>query len=1106
MGASPIVHVGDLAQFLRFTARRRRWFHQGEYVSEVTDKKRPYPQRNSSIMDVTSDVMAETYQDADTVALQLHAIASDIQPFVEQVLEGLPPFLQCTSISLVVQAMRQATNVAVSQRVLDETLVLATAGLSHLLSTKHNPSMPSEFHALHSKREASQAKLQTRARRIQAKWFNARFRTLSCLPKLELSPFSLREPDPLHVKQTRFEHAQHRWEYLLQQLCRRQRQRRLTDVKATHTRHGYAQEDTDVLRSTFSPRDGGGHRRPSRLPHRDKIEDYVANILNHAVLRASWVLEMQALPHRPDLKCPLSLPPQQDHQRPLVLHVAMLLCPNLFGPHFGLLYQQYFAKHAVDANVVFEWTTVDVASLDFPTQALQRCLDGFFVCGAPDVSSANRLTSAPWYGALVDFVRALVAQDRPVGALGRGHVVLAEALGGRIDRRPTWQRAHNMLEEKVTTGFKQVQTRVRVLHTLHGEYVASMAAHPWIRTTTSMPVPGSMYAFVSSIKAPKRVLSFDGYPECSSLVFDMLSRLVDPDHSTSVLFKKASTTGGSLALDWVSAGPGVAHQFIHLFVPGAVARAKAGPCPSVLHDDDPRAVVPMAIFASKSPIPHVDFISDTDEYFSFALHEHVDSIVLGLNLSKDDHPIVFPRSCLNDMTDVADVFPALLSSKHHKHPLLVHIPRLTLVELKSLTILHAYQSRHVMKSPRVIPGSSPSSHNRLLTLCSALTRLADIHARLPPPPTKSAIVRPLHVTLIFPGEDASSFVKYSPQDLQKWWRVLNGAIAALHQPPPSKLTIVSRDATMLQVLRKMQPAWDFLFVLPPAAATVQDAVDIRRQAKVVARFADGVLLQKHHEFIACSRSMSPPVGLHVHPLSIVDLYHEVGLRVYVNANGPDAVTFLGPSSGPVREQVAFLLLGVDGVFTSNPHPVQDARKLLADRHSVVDEVRDAIRAHGRAAMAQVEADHAAESDRLTNVDGYRLYAHHYYNLPLESHEVDQWQQHTHPLQSQHSSLVLSGDTVLDYMERLHAVDVPTEAHRQLQSHATVSPVKTDNQRRDLHMAVKNPTLDQVRRGKPVKVGKRNRSVGFAFRSRHLVVNNDDESNWSQKSTPFDWRN
>ncbi|RHY92591.1 hypothetical protein DYB35_001993 [Aphanomyces astaci] len=151
--------------------------------------------------------MAEAYQDADAVALQLHAIASDIQPFVEQVLEGLPPFLQCTSISLVVQAMRQATSVSVSQRVLDETLVLATAGLSHLLSTKHNPSMPSEFHALHSKREASQAKLQTRARRIQAKWFNARFRTLSCLPKLELSPFSLREPDPVELPSTPLDSA-----------------------------------------------------------------------------------------------------------------------------------------------------------------------------------------------------------------------------------------------------------------------------------------------------------------------------------------------------------------------------------------------------------------------------------------------------------------------------------------------------------------------------------------------------------------------------------------------------------------------------------------------------------------------------------------------------------------------------------------------------------------------------------------------------------------------------------------------------------------------------------------------------------------------------------
>ncbi|RHY33333.1 hypothetical protein DYB32_001706 [Aphanomyces invadans] len=799
----------------------------------------------------------------------------------------------------------------------------------------------------------------------------------------------------------------------------------------------------------------------------------------------------------------------------------MLLCPNPFGSHFGLMYQRFFAKHAVDANVVFEWTIFDVASLDFPTQAMQRCFDGFFVCGAPDVSHAvaDHIAhrSAPWYTALVDFVRALVAQDRPVGALGRGHVVLAEALGGRIVRRSTWQRANNVLEEKVTTGFKQVLTRVRSLHTLHGEYVASLS-HPTIRAVSSLPIPGSMYPFVSCMKT-KHVLSYDGYPECNSLVFDLLSRVFDPDHGTSLnLFKKTpSGSAGSIALNWVSAGPMVAHQFIQLYIPGAVARSKAsheGGLRSVIHNVRNVAV---AIYAMKSPVPHVDFISDTEEYISFAINEHVESIVLGINLSRDDHPIVFPRSCLNDMTDVVEVFPSLFYSptrKKHRLPnqhheiAQVHIPRLTLHELKSLTILHAYQSRHVVKSPRLIPGSSSSSHNRLLTLYTALKRIAEIFERqrqvLHPSNYSSAkagaVVPPLHVTFTFPDEDSPTFVNYSPLDIQRWWRVLNGAIAALNHPTLlTKLTIVSRDATLLQILRKMQPAWDYVFVLP-VVTTFQNAMDVRRHAKIFARFADGILLQKNHEFIACPSPIAHRMGP-IDLVSVVDLYRDVGLRVFVNANSSENVTttILGATSGPVREQLAFVLLGVDGIFTSNPHPVQDARKLFAENHSVVDEVREAIHAHCLAASEKMELNRSAECEHLTNDDGYRLYAHHYYNLPLESHEFAHWQERRAPhLTSQHTSLLVSLDAVLDHIDRLHAVDVAAEACRQQLNVTAAPPLQPDNLRRDLSVAVKTPTLDQVRRltrEKPLRLGKRNRSVGLAFRSRHFVLDDNDESKW-----------
>ncbi|KAF0720250.1 Aste57867_437 [Aphanomyces stellatus] len=1064
---------------------------------------------------------------------QLEAADTAIRTYIESTLEGLPPCLHCSSISLVAQAVTRALSVTLSSRVMDETLALATAGMKHLASNRHNPALADDFHALLRQRADLLSKLQARAHRIQTGWLNARFRTLSLLPALELPNFVFHEPtnvdlvastplDPASLareiasysaqlekrlsasreqqrraavellqqqqtslarrkhqtqaKQKRVQHVQQRWEYLVTQFVRRQRQHRMTIVKAAHSRHEYAQDDDDrwPLR---------GRCASSYLP-RNFVVTYVDRLLEHAILSATWSLEMQE-GRRPRSSKPMGA------RRRVVVRVAMLLCPNPFGAHFGLLYQRYFAQHAPDLDVLLEWSIFDVAALDFPTQAMQRCVHAFFVCGAPDVTHTSRHVISPWYTALVGFVRSLVAQGRVVGALGRGHIVLAEALGGHVERHAAWQRAHNVIEEKVRLQPQHTQTRVRVVHTLHGEYVSALPTSPGVRIYYNVPLPGAMYTFVSTIRRAQNLLSFDGYPECSGLVFRLFSQLVAQDDigdaDRNPLLRKASSStarGSSLALEWVSAAPSIAHKFIKLFRSATATTPLGDDTPAsptaLLHDV---RATPPAIFAMKASIPHADFISDTEEYIAFAANEHAHAIVLGVSLSRDHHPVVFPRCSLNDMTDVRDVFPSLFFSPryqpHHNHANAHHddvtvlIQQLTLLELKSLTILHSYQRRHVLKSPRLVPGTlATNSHNRLLTLLAAIKFTL-------------GTTSPLRLVVTFPEENLHEFTHYSPDEIQVRWLAV---AAAAHANDVTSLTLVSRDATFIQVLRKVQPGWTFVLALPPVTDP-QDALVVRKHAKLISRVADGILLSMEHELIACE-----PRHHAIAAVSVADLFHEAGLQVYVNVNASETTTVLGEASGPVREQLAFLLLGIDGVFTSNPHPVQDAWKLFRDGHVIVDEVRAALTQHTDALVQLKQAQLEAESDPLAQADGYRLYAHHYYNLPLDLTESDQWHKNTSSAVRFDRTHVATAapNTVLAHVDRLLLVDVAREVARQRQAHEThlLQTSSSSPQKRDLRLAIKTPTLERVgpvwrsssRRDGPSRRGKRIRNLGTSFRT------------------------
>ncbi|KAG9412597.1 hypothetical protein AC1031_015506 [Aphanomyces cochlioides] len=953
---------------------------------------------------------------------------------------------------------------------MDETLALASVGFTHLDNSHHNQTLADDFHGLHTKRADSRTKLKARATEIQAKWLNVRFRTLSLVPTLELPDFIFHEnydvdvlpssaPDSaglakeiaayrneldrrlnesrkqerlqaaestqhqqssearrkreLYAQQKRFEQAQHRWNNLSNKMLQHQRRMRRAAVKLAYARDEYAQDYEDN-RSMFSKR---------RKLLRPFLLKYIASLLNQATLRATWASQMQP-------KQQLVLPATPATCR--VVRLAMLVCPNPFGINYAHLYQRFFEKHTGDYNVVFEWTVFDIAAMEFPSRAAQRCADGFFIGGPPNVTEApdHARKSSQWYPSLLALVRELVSQGQIVGALGQGHPILAEALGGRIETRPIWQQAHNVIEERVLVQGRS-QIRVRVVHSLHGEYVASLD-HALVRSTLSLPVPGTMHSFVSSFKAPTlRLLSLDGYPECGNLIFTLLRMF----HEENVHSESCSS---SLALDWVSAAPSVARQFIQLFE--STSYQSNGDLPPLLHDG---RTSPVNFFAMKASTPHTDFISDTEEFVTFAAHEHATAIVLGVSLSNDGYPIVFPHCALSDLTDVRQVLP---SSSEREN---ICIQHLDLLQLKTLTILHSYQRRHVIKSPRKVPGSkSSSAHNRLQTLVEVLHTVNALNHG----------GSSMRVVVKFPQEELEMV---SNLDMERYWAALIGALNATTE---IEVTVVSFDAMLLRVLRSMRPTWEFILAIP-LNRNPQDGFFVRQQAKSVARVADGILLFKTHALMC-----GYPCSDRIQPVAVAGLYRDAGLRVYVDANDSQSVCVLleAQEKSPVRDQLALLLLGVDGVFTSNPHPVQDAWKFFQEKHAIVEEVRQAICNYGCTMAAQMEAD-MHKHDQV-----YHHYAHHYYKEPQELHN----QERDNPI----------GDDVLQLIARLGQVDIAIEAARQIQAHdlyhcKPIAVVDAQPSRREnIRMAVKAPILDKVRWVKREAPPKGKRSRGFAFRS------------------------
>ncbi|OQS04653.1 hypothetical protein THRCLA_20828 [Thraustotheca clavata] len=761
--------------------------------------------------------------------------------------------------------------------------------------------------------------------------------------KLQQEKINLqRKKRQLHIARKRSENVQQRWEYLSVHLLRRCHLNRLHCIRLHRLESCYDQEFEDI----------------EKTPYFTIAQNFVDTCIHQATLLAVWAIEMQGFDSPPQIIL--------DSQFTTVLHLCMLLCPNPFGAQFGTMYQRYFAKECTDLNVAIEWKIFEVEHLEFPTLALDEWADGYFICGGP----APNLPESPpfWQSQLVEYLQYLIHHERRLGALGRGHCILAMALGGNIHQKVIPQSTWTILEDKILA-VQTIKTQIRAIPALHGEYVASLD-NPHIKSTINLPKG----TFISKFKS-KTILSFDGFPECGGFVFIMLSKFLQSHVQES-------------NSPWPSGAQMVASKLIHHFLFYTIDRRSRT---NILTQK--LALRKMKIFACKSPL---EFISDTNEYLNFVSQENVDAVVLQINLSRDNFPVVFPSAQLDKLTDLPTIFPSYL----HTIPPKISISDLTLHELKLLSILHAYQHSNHLKSPRGLLNYDSSQTNRLQTLTNVLEHINRLNQ-------KRIQNNGMELKLIFTftEETIDDYIGFTIDRIALLWKVLTGALAVLDKPI---VYLMSRDARFLKIIRKLRPLWHYIFIVPQKSNTEKYA-SVQEEAVAISHIADAILIPKSYHVLI------PPYtheGLNNLQESIIQVYHRNGVQIFVDFNDSQPTTL-----SLIKEHLLFRILCVDGVFITNPHTTHDSIRLWEAGHSYVDEVY--IYLHESFLLLSALNQH----EKLHRKQQVNLNAHHTYKM--HSFKEASW---IHGLR-----YVLNMDVLGISYELLNGMNINAEKERQVKA-------------------------------------------------------------------------
>lgn len=195
----------------------------------------------------------------------------------------------------------------------------------------------------------------------------------------------------------------------------------------------------------------------------------------------------------------------------LKLKLGMLLVRNAAENRYSNLYKKMFGRVAGQAGVDISWRVYDTWKNILPTLAEQKALDGFVVVAGPgwdDRLDRQERAYRNCLTLLVSFA-ASAHSTNPIftAALGGGHVVLGEALGGTVMCRCDEQGQLRPCVAEAIDG----------IYYCHGEFLTHVERCESQRTICNATGDTFVAEYTSS-----NILSYAGHPECQGMVLRLL--------------------------------------------------------------------------------------------------------------------------------------------------------------------------------------------------------------------------------------------------------------------------------------------------------------------------------------------------------------------------------------------------------------------------------------------------------------------------------------------------------------------------------------------------------------------------------------------------------
>jgi len=163
-------------------------------------------------------------------------------------------------------------------------------------------------------------------------------------------------------------------------------------------------------------------------------------------------------------------------------------------------YKDMFARFLADGG--FEFETFDVVDMQFP-DGPDAC-DGWLITG----SKHGAYEDHPFIPPLEDFIRAIYAADRPMVGVCFGHQIIAQALGGTVEK------------------FKDGWAVGRQTYDWQGEAVNLNAWHQdqvIKRPSDAKPLAGNDFCENAALIYGKKAFTVQPHPEFNSDVIDGLA-------------------------------------------------------------------------------------------------------------------------------------------------------------------------------------------------------------------------------------------------------------------------------------------------------------------------------------------------------------------------------------------------------------------------------------------------------------------------------------------------------------------------------------------------------------------------------------------------------